>query len=162
MAHRGLQNTNIHKNRQVMKKLLLFLAAMITSAAMLQGCEETRIKENRLPEEAQTFIHQYFPGVNITFAEREKDDGYKHYNVKLADGTEIEFDASGNWTSIDCEFANLPAGVLPETITTYIENNYPGSKAYKADKEFGGYEVGITGGLELIFNTAGEFVRESR
>ena len=74
-----------------MKKFIVFLAAAISSISILQGCEDTRISEKRLPAQAQEFISQYFPGISVTYAEKERDDRQKEYNVKLADGTEIQF-----------------------------------------------------------------------
>lgn len=145
-----------------MKKFIVFLAAAISSISILQGCDDTRISEKRLPAQAQEFISQYFPGISVTYAEKERDDRQKEYNVKLADGTEIQFNEDGSWTSVDCEFSILPEGIVPDSITDYVKANYPESKIYKAEKEFGGYEIGLTGGVELIFNTAGEYVRVSR
>ena len=136
-----------------MKKFIAFIGAMLAGLLVFQSCEEHKISPDKLPEAAKTFI---------TFAEKEKDDGVVKYNVRLSDGTEIDFDKDGVWTSVDCEFSVLPDGILPASISEYITANYPQAKAYKADKELGGYEVTITGGLELLFNSAGEFIRESR
>lgn len=151
-----------------MKKFIVFLAAAIAGIGVLSGCDEVKIKEKRLPETARTFIQKNFPHTNILGAEKEREDGVKQYNVRLADGTEIEFDARGNWKSIECEFSILPEAALLPTISGYITENYPGSKAYKIDKKYGGYEVEITApsgsprpgsDIELIFNAFGEFVR---
>lgn len=83
----------------VMKKFIVFLAAAACAIA-LSGCDEVKISEKRLPDTARTFIRDNFPHTGVLMAEREKDDGEKQYNVKLEDGTEMEFDAKGNWKSI--------------------------------------------------------------
>ncbi len=145
-----------------MRKFVFIMTTVLASIFMLQSCDEVKIKESQLPDAAQTFIHQYFPDTEVTFAEKERDDKVTKYNVRLADGTEIDFDSDGNWTSVDCEYSTLPEGILPSKIAEYITTNYPDAKAYKIEKELGGYEVGITGNHELIFNSDGEFVRESR
>ena len=150
------------KKRTVMKRLVSLAAALFAGIFMLMGCEETKIRSEKLPEPAKAFITQYFPGTEVVFAERERDNGTRHYNVRLADGTEIDFDSEGNWTSVDCEYSTLPSGILLPAMETYISENYDTAEAYKVEKESGGYEVGITGGLELIFNASGEFIRESR
>ena len=134
-----------------MKKFIAFIGAMVAGLLVFQSCEEHKISPDKLPEAAKTFISQFFPGTTVTFAEKEKDDGVVKYNVRLSDGTEIDFDKSGAWTSVDCEFSVLPDGILPAPISEYITANYPQAKAYKADKELGGYEVTITGGLERIY-----------
>ena len=138
-----------------MKKFIVFLTAAVAGIIALSGCEEVKINENRLPETARTFIRQNFPHTTILSAEKEKEDGVKQYNVRLADGTEIEFSV-------------LPEAALLPTISEYIAENYPGSKAYKIERKYGGYEVEITApsgsprpgsDIELIFNAFGEFVR---
>lgn len=146
-----------------MKKYIMILAAAIAGIAVLSGCEEVKIKESKLPDAAQTFIRQYFPDKEVVFAEKERDNGTTQYNVRLGDGTEIDFDADGNWTGVDCEYSLLPDGILPAAIGEYIAANYPDAKAYKVEKEYGNYEVGITtGGLALVFNADGQFIRESK
>ena len=114
-----------------MKRLSVVLAAAAACLFSFSGCDEVRIRENRLPETARTFIRENFSHTNVLTAEKEKEDGSVQYNVRLADGTEIEFDADGNWKSIDCEFSILPEAALLPTISEYIETKYPGAKAYK-------------------------------
>ena len=114
-----------------MKRLSIVLAAVAAVVFSLTGCDEMKIKESRLPETARTFIRENFSHTNVLTAEKEKEDGSVQYNVRLADGTEIEFDADGNWKSIDCEFSILPEAALLPTISEYIETKYPGAKAYK-------------------------------
>ncbi len=154
-----------------MKRLSVVLAAVAACLFSFSGCDEVRIRENRLPETARTFIRENFPHTGVLTAEKEREDGSRQYNVRLADGTEMEFDAKGNWKSIECEFSLLPEAALLPVISEYIAANYPGAKAYKIDRKFGGYEVDIApaagqtpaaGDIELIFNAFGEFVRESR
>ena len=121
-----------------MKKFLSLLAVSFACILVLGSCEESRIRESKLPEAAQDLIGRYFSGIKVKYAEKEIDDGIRTYNVKLADGTEIEFNEAGEWTEIDCDFATIPDGVLPEKISGYIAANYPQTKAYKAEKKFGG------------------------
>lgn len=142
-----------------MKKFLSLLAVSFACILVLGSCEESRIRESKLPEAAQDLIGRYFPGIKVKYAEKEIDDGIRTYNVKLADGTEIEFNEAGEWTEIDCDFATIPDGVLPEKISGYIAANYPQTKAYKAEKKFGGYEITVTGGYKLFFNNNGDFIR---
>ncbi len=142
-----------------MKKFLSLLAVSFACILVLGSCEESRIRESKLPEAAQDLISRYFPGIKVKYAEKEIDDGIRTYNVKLADGTEIEFNEAGEWTEIDCDFATIPDGVLPEKISGYIAANYPQTKAYKAEKKFGGYEITVTGGYKLFFNNNGDFIR---
>lgn len=151
-----------------MRKLFLFITAIAASLAVLQSCEERTIKFEKLPAQAQAFIQQYFPTSDVILAEMEKDDGKKEYKVKLGNGTELDFNADGEWTSVDCEFSILPDGILLPAMSEYISTNFPEGKVYKIEKELGGYEVGITmtagaagatPDIELVFDTAGNFIR---
>lgn len=144
-----------------MKKNLALLMVFFAGFFALQGCDEKKIDFDKLPSAAQAFITQYFPGEEVTYAERDKDDGQKDYKVRLSDGTEIEFDENGNWTSVDCGYSALPDGILPAAATECITAKYPDAKAYKVEKEYGGYDVHITTGQELVFNSNWEFVRVS-
>ena len=58
-------------------------------------------------------------------AQREKDDGTRQYEATLDDGTELSFDASGNWYEVDCKFSLLPKGIIPETIASDMRTRYP-------------------------------------
>ena len=151
-----------HINPIGMKRKLIGRIAVITGIFMVQACEERNIDFDKLPGAAQSFIMTYFPDADVVRAERDRDDGQKEYTVWLSDGTEIEFDENGSWTSIDCNTTVLPDGILPQKATDYIAQNYPQEKAYKVEKIRGGYEVGITNGLELIFDSDWNFSRLDR
>ena len=65
---------------------------------------------------ARTFIETYFPTESCVYAERDRDDGRREYEVRLSNGAEIKFDAQGQWFEVDCKFSLLPAGIVPQTI----------------------------------------------
>ena len=137
------------------------LCAVLMGMLVFSSCDdEKEIRFSKLPQAAQNFILQYFPGDEVTYVQREKDDGRKSYDVLLNNGTELEFDENGNWTDVDCKFSRLPEGILPEPIATHLAENYPQHTPYKVEKKLGGYEVSVTGSLELIYTADGSFVRE--
>lgn len=142
---------------------LAVLAAMVSGLLILTGCDdEVRISYGKLPSQAQAFIETFFPAESCVRAEREKDDGRKEYKAELSNGTEIEFDASGEWIEVDCKFSALPGGVLPEAVSAHIAEHYPQCVPYKVERQAGGYEVSVSGSLELIYSADGTFVRERR
>lgn len=144
-----------------MKKRIALIMMFFAGFFALQSCDEKKLDFGRLPSAAQAFIQQYFPDATVTYAERDRDDGKKDYTVRLSDGTEIEFDENGDWTSVDCNFSQLPEGIIPAAAAEYIATNFPDAKPYKVDKEYGGYEVSIGGGKKLIFDSSWNFVRET-
>lgn len=95
------------------------------------------------------------------FELRDKDDGTTEYEAWLSDGTELDFDGQGDWTSVDCKFSALPNGILPEAIATDIATRYPDAVPYKVEKQPGGYEIDIPG-WELYYNNQGTFIRAER
>lgn len=124
---------------------------------------EKRIDFGGLPNNAQVFIETYFANVEISSVIREKDDGRTTYDVLLSDGTDIEFNSSGEWTSINCFFSPLPSGILMTAITDKIEELHPGATIHGVDKEIGGYKVEVLdNGIEweMYFNAQGVFGRE--
>ncbi len=74
----------------------------------------------------------------------------------------LEFHGTGQWKKVDCGYSFLPAGIVPQAIIEDLAVRYPGAKIYKAKRERGGYEIKITGGLELIYSADGTFVQEDR
>ena len=143
--------------QKLIKSLLLLFIVLATAC----GKEEKEVQYTALPEKAQTFIKSYFPTTEYARIVREKDDGTTEYEVYLSDGTELDFDKQGEWKSIDCKFAALPSGILPEVIMADIATRYPQAVAYKVEKQLGGYEIDIPG-WELYYSQQGTFVRAER
>lgn len=48
------------------------------------------------------------------------------YEVKLADGTKIDFDARGEWTDVERPGGVVPDGLIPQPILKFVAANYPG------------------------------------
>ena len=145
--------------RQTIIKSLLLLSMILTAASCDK--DEKEIGYNALPAKAQQFIAQYFPMAECTRAVCDRDSGTTEYEAWLSDGTELDFDKQGEWTSVDCKFSALPSGILPEVIATDIAARYPESPAYKVEKQPGGYEIDIPG-WELYYNYQGTFIRAER
>ena len=148
----------------VLKRKVLGLMAVLSGLMVLAGCDEDReIKSDRLPDAAKSFISQYFPAESILYAEKDRDDRTVSYSVRLSDGTEIDFDEDGVWTSVDCNFSPVPSGIVPEPIYTHLGAYVPGgTEIFKVEKMWGGYEITIKDGRELIYDAEGVFVREDR
>ncbi len=145
------------------KSVALLIGAMMCAAAM--SCEyEKTISYDRLPSAAKSFVETYFSGVGVQRVEKEKDSGTKEYTVWLKDGTEIDFDSSGDWTSVETTFSAMPLGFLPSGVSAYIEANYSVDNVFGAEKEIGGYEVELSttysASVKLLFDYDGNFVRQ--
>lgn len=121
--------------------------------------QKSAIPATQLPAAAQTFIKNNFKGATITSAQIDKEILSTEYKAYLSNGIEIEFDSKGQWKEIDGHHTALPASVLPAAINKYISTTYKGQHATQIDKKRWGYEVELSNGLELEFDTAGKFLR---
>ena len=148
------------------RKLLAFLPILL-GVWMLSSCDdEKKIDFGDLPSEARSFIENYFPSADILSIVQEKEDGRKEYQVKLSNGTDMEFDEDGEWTNIECYFSPLPTGILPANVITKVEELQPEAYINGVEKELGGYVVEVTdaGGIDwdMRFNAQFEYVSQSQ
>ena len=131
-----------------MKKLILAFIAIVSfgfSTAMAQNT-------NTNPAITQ-FVTQHFPNATVQMMMPDEDD----IDVVLNDYTKIEFRLNNEWKKVDCEhsttFTAVPATIVPEQITAYVNANFPGDNKKKLEKKFRGWEIELNNGLELKFNS---------
>ena len=116
------------------------------------------ITVEQLPDTSSTFVEQFFPGIEVVYAEKDEDDGIITYELTLADGTEIEVDANGNWIEIECFRCALPDGIVPQPIVDYVAQNYPNGVIVTIERDDNGYEIELRDGTELKFDNDLNFV----
>lgn len=63
---------------------------------------------DNLPQTARSFLNTYFKGIDVISVIKESDG----YDVRLVDGTEIDFRNNGEWKKVDCESRAVPAGLF--------------------------------------------------
>lgn len=147
------------KKRSFLTLCLLLFGALIG----LQSCDDEKtITFDKLPQTARQFIGTYFPDQTVNRTRQEKDNGIISYEVRLSDGTEIDFDADGEWQHVDRPFGIVPDGIVPPTILSDLAGRYPEARIHEIEKEPGGYEIGIGNGMELYYTAEGVFIREER
>ena len=136
-----------------MKKILIALA-FIFSVGVFQAMADNDkvINKNQLPAAAQQFLNEHFAGIKITYAKQEREILSLSYEVRLADGTKIEFTSKGLWDQVECRFGEVPAAVIPQAIKEYVDKNYPGVKVLMIEKDRFNYEVKLSNRLELKFD----------
>lgn len=118
------------------------------------------INNNQLPANAQTFIKNNFAINQISSTTEEQESLFsKEYKVILNNGTEIEFDKSGNWEEVDGHKTAIPLKIVPRTIQNYVAKSFPNTQIVKIKKSLRKYEVEISNGLELEFNKKGQFTK---
>ena len=146
-----------------MKKLTIITAfvALIcfgTFNVMANDIEKQQVTEGidiitKDPTPAITeFVKTYFPKASVLIVKPEHDE----YEVRLSDGTVLEFTRNFEWKKIDCEHSNtytaVPAELVPEQIATYVKTNFADQSITKIEKKRRGWEIELSSELEIKFN----------
>ena len=141
-----------------MKKFFIFAVSCILS---LTACADhyQLIKYSELPVQAQAFIQQYFNQEDISQIERDREGIHYEYNVYLKNATEIDFDHQGNLQSIDCKRTNVPEGIVPEVIMSFISLHHPNLFVVEYIIDYRHQTVELNNEIELIFDREGHFLR---
>ena len=139
----------------------MIIAAMASVVVCLSACAEKAqlVKFNELPQKAQTFIETYFNAADISFVKMEKDGLHNDYDVRMTDGTEIDFDHDGSLEQVDCQTKAVPAGIVPEKITTYVAEHFAGAFIVKYEIDRRELKVELNNSLDLEFDKQGDFLR---
>ena len=138
----------------MVKKFYILGVIMMTSIVTMAN--DVIVAVNQLPEQAQVFMKTYFAQDNIAYATADKTVGFiTEYNVRLADGTEIEFSRDGSLKKVDCKMRPIPTGVVPQKIVAYIQTAFPNTMIKEYKIEFFGQKVELTNELELVFDKDG-------
>ncbi len=133
-----------------MRKLFALLAIVVP----LTACSDKITSFDNLPSSARTFINEYFDEADVTRVKMERDMFESTtYEVRLNDGTSIDFNNNGKWTEVDCLLNPLPNGIVPSEIAAYITENYPDAFAREISRGKNNWEVSLNNGLDLKFNS---------
>src|SRR5690606_8833600 len=137
------------------------LSVMTIFAFGLPGnAQDKIISENELPIPAKDFITKNFSAQKVVQTVKDVDYWIKtEYEVTLDNAFHLEFDGDGNWKEIDGKDTAIPTEFIPEPIIQYISGNFPTQKITKIEKKSSGYEVELSNGLDLDFNSKGKFLR---
>lgn len=139
-----------------MKKFLLFLMALLCLGGAAKADSYT-IDRDKLPVKAREMIEEYFPKAKIGMIKVDKHLFKKtDYDVKLVNGTKIEFNNAGKWTSVDCKNRQVPDGLVMRTIHNYVKKNCNGAFITKIENKLSGYEIELSDGVEMKFNKLGK------
>ena len=134
-----------------MKKLSIITAFV---AILCFGMTTAMAQNNNSNPEITKFVKQYFPKANVLMVNAEWDE----YEVRLSDGTQIEFTRKPEWKKVDCEhsttYPSVPAELVPEQISTYVNANFPNTTIKKLEKKFRGWEIELSNRLEIKFNNS--------
>ena len=106
-----------------------------------------------IPQNAQSFIKQHFPNIEVTYIERDWDD----IEVYLANGTQIEFFPNGDWKEVKT-YTNMPDSILPQNVMATVKRTYPQAAIIKIEKQFTIFEVKLNNMMELYIDNNGTLI----
>lgn len=144
-----------------MKKFILLAIALVVTSLSFTASADEPIHPSKLPKAARMFIAKFFPTEKILQAEKDRDLFSTYYEVKFTNGASIDFDSKGQWEEVSCKETGsaVPTPLLPQSIATYVNANYPGQYVTKIERKHNKYEIDLSNGYELIFDKNGLFVR---
>lgn len=140
-----------------MKKLLLALTMLLTIGSVACA-DEYAHNDNVLPVAAKTVIKKNFKAA-VSLVKIDKDFGrVSDYEVILDDGSEITFDADGNWKEVETNVSkSVPSGFLPKGVIDFVNKNHKGQHVIGIEKKRNGYDVELSNGIDLKFDKTGAF-----
>lgn len=147
---------NLQYNLFMIKRFFIVLAAVVGLAAFT-ACsdDDDPVNVNDLPVNVKAFVATYFPASQIV--DSQLDGG--EYEVTLSNGTQIDFNLSGEWTDVDAPLGqSVPPGFYPPEIDNYLALNMPGAAINEISREPQGYDVELVNGTEMIFGFDGSFL----
>lgn len=143
-----------------MKKFLTFMAFVALVAGMAGASDRVVRDVNVLPAAARKMVADTYSLKNVSHIKIDSSFfGGDDYDVVFVDGTEIEFNAKGEWKEVDAGSKPVASAFVLKPIATYVKSNYPGQHIVQIKKERNKYEVELSSGLDLEFDRAGNFLR---
>lgn len=138
-------------------KSKIILAVMLLFALSATG--QKKITTAELPKGANEFLDKHFRGIAVTEAKKDAEHGEKGYEVKLANGFEIEFWKDGKYREVDGDGQPIPTDFIPASIVDYVRANYPGKEITHIDYGHKDVDVDLTGKIDLEFTKDGKFLK---
>jgi hypothetical protein len=134
-----------------MKNVILIALSIVMSSTYSIGREKP-VTFGQLPASSQTFVNENFSNDPVQLCIEEDDFIRPDYEVRLASGTELEFDHSGALKKISSR-SGVPAELIPDSIRKYVTALYPNARYVEYEIGRYTYDVTLSNGWELKFNS---------
>lgn len=141
-----------------MKKQILTLAASILLLGTTAFAQNGMTKLEQLPAKSQEFIKTYFKDYKVSYILTDKEFADVDYKVRFENGTEIEFNAKGEWTDVSGKQNCIPTEFIMAEITDYVKAYHNDMCITDVEREFNRITVELNNNLELEFNSKGKLV----
>ncbi|MBQ8223243.1 MAG: PepSY-like domain-containing protein [Bacteroidales bacterium] len=140
-----------------MKKNILTLAIILLFGANVFA-QNGMTKLEQLPAKAQEFVKTYFSDYKVSYVFADKEFADTEYKIRFENGTEIDFNAKGEWTDVSSKNNCIPTGFILKDITNYVEMNHNGMCITDVEREFNRIKIELNDSLEIEFNSKGKLI----
>lgn len=145
----------------MIKKILVMMIMAVAGIAAANAAlplDKYTISRSELPKEAQKMLDEHFPKARVSMIRVDKHLLRKtDYDVKLTNGTKIEFSNKGKWTSVEVKKGSVPASLVHKTIQRHLQRNFADNEVRVIRKKVSGYEIRLCDGSELKYDLLGIF-----
>ena len=131
--------------------VLLFLA--------ISASAQKKIEVSELPKPAQDFLKKHFSYTTVVSAKKDAEHGEKGFEVKLKDGTEVEFWKDGSYREVDGGDKPIPTDFIPNNIKEYVAKNHPNERITHIDYGHKDLDVDLTNNIDLEFTKEGKILK---
>lgn len=141
-----------------MKNTVLTVVLLLSFVISTQAQKKIEITE--LPKPAQEFLQKHFSKTTVESAQKDAEHGEKGYEVKLKDGTEVEFWKDGSYREVDGDDKPIPTDFIPSSVKDYVAKNYPNEKITHIDYGHKDLDVDLTNDIDLEFTKEGKILKD--
>jgi hypothetical protein len=138
------------------------IMAVLLLGFVISAKAQKKIETTELPKPAQEFLQKYFSNTTVDIAKKDAEHGEKGYEVKLKDGTEVEFWKDGSYREVDGGDKPIPIGFIPASVKDYVSKNYPNEKITHIDYGHKDLDVDLTNKIDLEFTKEGKILKDKK
>ncbi|EAJ2281620.1 PepSY-like domain-containing protein [Campylobacter vulpis] len=131
-----------------MKIIILILTLFLNLKA------DIILSPQNLPNAIKEFLQKNFQA-QISLAQRDDNA----YEIALNDGTELEFDVSGEWKEIEARGTAISYEVLPPHIASILKNEFKESAIKEIERKITYYKIKFYNNFEIIIDFNGTILR---
>lgn len=153
-----LNQTNKTKLKLIKMKKQILTLAVILLLGVTAFAQNGITNIQHLPAKSQEFIKTYFNDYQVSYVLADKEFADVDYKVRFENGTEIEFNAKGEWTDVSGKQNCIPTGFILKEITEYVNTVHKDACITDVEKEFNRITVELSNKLELEFNSKGKLI----
>lgn len=135
-----------------------FLTLVLLLIGTFAFAQNGMTKFEQLPANSQEFVNTYFKDYKVMYVFMEKEFADTEYKVRFEDGTEIEFNAKGEWKNVSGERNCIPTAFILKEITDYVAAYHTDMCITDVEKDHNRIKVELNDHLEIEFNSKGKFI----